>query len=232
MTPDLALIAAVCLFGVLALAEVLHPARERDYRRWPVNIGLGLAGLVIVRLFAVIAPMGAALWAAHHGVGMLNSVTLPAFAVGLITIVAMDLAVYWQHRSFHTVPWFWRWHRLHHRDQALDLSTGLRFHPAEALLSMVWKSAVVVMLGAPVWAVALFELWLMAGSMVEHANIRLPATADGFVRRFLVTPAFHRIHHSAHGDDAYHNFGFAISAWDRVFGSYREAPSGPRIGTP
>jgi sterol desaturase/sphingolipid hydroxylase (fatty acid hydroxylase superfamily) len=231
MSPQVALYLAVALFAALALAEVLRPDRAGQYRRWPLNIGLGLVGLLIVRVLAIVAPVGAALWAQGQGIGLLNIAAVPTFAAGLVTIVAMDFLVYWQHRAFHHVPWFWRWHKLHHRDEALDLSTGLRFHPAEAVLSMVWKSACVVALGAPVWAVPLFELWLMAGSMIEHANIRLPARVDAAVRRLMVTPAMHRVHHSAHSDDANHNFSFAISAWDKLFRSYRAVPSGPRIGT-
>lgn len=231
MSPQVALYLAVALFAALALAEVLRPDRAGQYRRWSLNIGLGLVGLLIVRVLAIVAPVGAALWAQGQGIGLLNMAAVPAFVAGLITLVVMDFAIYWQHRAFHSVPWLWRWHKLHHRDKALDLSTGLRFHPAEAVLSMVWKSACVVALGAPVWAVPLFELWLMAGSMIEHTNIRMSARIDAAVRRLMVTPAMHRVHHSAHSDDANHNFSFAISAWDKLFGSYREQSSGPRIGT-
>ncbi len=231
MSAQAVLILAALLFAALALAEVLRPDRAGQYRRWPINIGLGLVGLLIVRGLAMVAPMGAALWAQGHGIGMVNMAAVPAFVAGLITIVVMDFAIYWQHRAFHSIPWLWRWHKLHHWDEALDLSTGLRFHPAEAVLSMIWKSVCVVALGAPVWAVPLFELWLMAGSMIEHANIRMPARVDAVARRLMVTPAMHRVHHSAHSDDANHNFSFAISVWDKLFGSYRGTPSGPRIGT-
>jgi sterol desaturase/sphingolipid hydroxylase (fatty acid hydroxylase superfamily) len=230
MLPETALWLAVGLFGILAGCEFVRPARNSDYRRWPLNISLGLLGLVLVRLLAVLAALGAAFWAQGRGIGLLNMVPFPAVAAGVTTVIALDLSVYWQHRAFHTVPWLWRWHRLHHTDENLDVSTGLRFHPVEAGLSMIWKSTAAVALGAPVWAIVIFELWLMAGSLFEHANIRLGGPLDRMIRTVLVTPDMHRVHHSAHEDDANHNFSFAISIWDLIFGTYRAVPSGPRIG--
>ncbi len=217
--------------GLLIIAlEIITPDRPAAFRRWTINGAYGLISLIIPRLLLVIAPIGAAAWAAQQGFGLFNQFGAPAVFIGMATIIVMDLAVYWQHRAFHRVKWFWRWHRLHHKDQALDISTGVRFHPVEAFLSMLWKSACVVALGAPVWAVPLFEAWLIAGSLTEHGNVKLPPAVDHFMRQFLVTPAMHRVHHSAHSDDANHNFCFAISLWDRWFGTYRAKESGPRIG--
>ncbi len=231
MEPQTALILAVALFVSLALAELVMPDRTADYRRWPLNVSLGITGLLFVRLLGFMAPIGAAFWAEGQGIGLLNNLAVTDLLAAAITIILLDCAVYWQHRAFHRVPFLWRWHRLHHEDAALDLSTGLRFHPVEALLSMMWKSTCVVALGAPAWAVPLFELWLMSGSLAEHANIKLPGRLDQAIRHAIVTPAMHRVHHSAHSDDAVHNFSFAISLWDRLFGSYRAEPSGLRIGT-
>jgi sterol desaturase/sphingolipid hydroxylase (fatty acid hydroxylase superfamily) len=225
--------ALVFLLGLAVLIislELISLDRPPLFRRWAVNGILGLVSLIIPRLLLAIAPIGAAAWAAGQGFGLFNQFAAPAFLIGMTTIVLMDLAVYWQHRAFHRVDMLWRWHRLHHEDQALDISTGVRFHPVEALLSMFWKSVCVVALGAPVWAVPLFEAWLIAGSLIEHGNVKLPPAIDRFLRQFLVTPAMHRVHHSAHDDDANHNFCFAISLWDRWFRTYRATESGPRIG--
>jgi sterol desaturase/sphingolipid hydroxylase (fatty acid hydroxylase superfamily) len=155
---------------------------------------------------------------------------LPLLPAAILTVILLDLAVWWQHRQFHRRLWLWRWHKLHHADGALDLSTGVRFHPIEAIISLIWKSACTALLGAPPLAVPLFELWLTGGSFIEHANLHLPPRLDAVVRRIWVTPAMHAVHHSAHGDDANHNFGFAIALWDRLFRTYRPTASGPRIG--
>ena len=204
--------------------------RPAQPRRWIGNSALGLVSVIIPRLLLVIAPLGAAVWASDKGFGLFNQFSAPAALIGVATIILMDLAIYAQHRAFHRVDWFWRWHKLHHQDEALDISTGVRFHPVEVVLSMAWKSACVVALGVPVWAVPLFEAWLIAGSLFEHGNVRLPPRLDAFLRQFLVTPAMHRVHHSAHNDDANHNFCFAISVWDRCFGTYKAKESGPNIG--
>ena len=226
------LLAGVALFALLALGEWLSPDRARRYDRWLTNLGWGAVTLICTTLAAVIAPLAAALWAERAGFGLLNQVDLPFWASALIVIIVLDGAVYWQHRVFHRVDWLWRWHLLHHRDEALDLSTSVRFHPVEGLISLAWKASCTAALGAPVWTVPLFEFWLLAGSLIEHSNIRLPTALDRAVRWVIVTPAMHRVHHSPDGNDTNHNFGFAISVWDRLFGSYRAEPSGPRIGPP
>lgn len=227
-----ALIAGASLFATLALLEWLCPDRTAHYGRWIANLGWGAVTLVCTRLASFMAPLAAAIWAQESGFGLLNQVDLPLWADVLLVIILLDCAVYWQHRVFHRVDWLWRWHLLHHRDEALDLSTSVRFHPVEGLISLAWKAACAAALGAPPWAVPLFEFWLMAGSLVEHSNIRLPTAVDKVLRWMIVTPAMHRVHHSPHGDDTGHNFGFAIAIWDRLFGSYRATHSGPRIGPP
>ncbi len=226
------LIAAAILFGLVGLIEIALPARDAKRARWPRNLAWGFATMAATRLASVAAPLAAARWAAQNGLGLFNQIAIPQFALIIASVIFMDCAVYWQHRAFHRVTWFWRWHKLHHADQALDVTTAVRFHPIEGLISLVWKSAFAAALGIPIVAVPLFEFWLMAGSLIEHANIRLPRSIEYIVRSVLVTPAMHRIHHSAHDDDAQHNFGFAISAWDRVFRSYQSEPSGLVIGLP
>ena len=220
------------LFVLLALVEIWRPARGAQRGRWPLNLGLGLANAVGVRLLAVAAPVAAAGWAQGSDVGLFNVVGLPLWAEIILVIVAMDFAIYWQHRAMHVLPWGWALHRLHHADADFDVTTGVRFHPGEALLSMLYKAALVVLLGASPVAALAFEAYLAVGSMIEHANIRLPARADAALRRIWVTPDVHRVHHSAHGEDHNHNFGFAIGLWDRWFGTYRATPSGPKIGLP
>ena len=227
-----ALLAGLGLFALLTLLEWFLPDRKAHYERWFANLGWGAITLACTRLASFMAPLAAALWAQEAGFGLLNQVDLPGWADALLVIILLDCAVYWQHRLFHRVGWLWRWHALHHVDEALDLSTSVRFHPIEGLISLAWKAACAALLGAPPWAVPLFEFWLMAGSLVEHSNIRLPQPVDKVMRWFVVTPAMHRVHHSPDNNDTNHNYGFAIAIWDRLFGSYRATHSGERIGLP
>ena len=223
-------IAAMLL--LVALAEIVRPDRPAARGRWAVNFSLGLVNAVLVRLASVAAPAGVAVLAEPFDYGLLRQVDLPTPAVIIIAIIVMDFAIYWQHRLFHATRWGWVLHRLHHADRAMDVSTGVRFNPAEAIVSMLYKSALTLFLGLPLIAVLTFEAWLAVGSIIEHANLRLPARADAALRRVWVTPAMHRVHHSAHGQDHNHNYGFALSVWDHLFGTYRAQPSGQQIGLP
>jgi sterol desaturase/sphingolipid hydroxylase (fatty acid hydroxylase superfamily) len=215
-----------------ALVEAVRPDRAAVRGRWPVNFALGLGNALLVRLAGALAPAGVALWAAEQGVGLFNWIAMPAVLVVVLAILCMDFAIYWQHRALHRWSWGWALHRLHHADAAMDVSTAVRFHPAEALVSMLYKSALTLLLGLPLIAVLACEAWLAVGSILEHNNVRLAPRADAAVRRIWVTPAMHRVHHSAHGNDHNHNFGFALSIWDHLFGTHRAQPSGQQIGLP
>jgi sterol desaturase/sphingolipid hydroxylase (fatty acid hydroxylase superfamily) len=232
LTADTGLAIAVGVAAVLIVAELLFPARPAQRQRWPLNIGLGALTVMIGRLASAVGALSAAIWAQQAEIGLFN--LLPGFDAGkvVLTVILMDMAVYWQHRAFHRFGWMWRYHKLHHADTAMDISTGVRFHPGEILISLGWKSAAVIVLGVPPQAVPIFETWLMLGSVIEHSNVRLPERLDRLTRSILVTPAMHVIHHSAHANDANHNFGFAIAFWDHLFGSYRANRTGPTIGLP
>jgi sterol desaturase/sphingolipid hydroxylase (fatty acid hydroxylase superfamily) len=217
MTLSFSIIIAV--FMLIAALELISPARASTRKRWPLNIALGALNLVLVRLASVAGPFAV-------------TAVLPPALVTILVIILMDLAIYWQHRASHRFGWFWALHKLHHADADFDITTGLRFHPGEALLSMLYKGAVGALLGAPPEAMLLFELYIAVGSMIEHGNIALPPRLESVIRRFWVTPAMHTVHHSAHGDDHNHNYSFAISIWDRLFGTYRATGGGTMIGLP
>jgi sterol desaturase/sphingolipid hydroxylase (fatty acid hydroxylase superfamily) len=210
----------------------LSLSRARTWRRWPVNAALGAANLLLVRLASVAGPVTLASLAAKHHFGVFNQLPLPNLTTVILIIVLMDGAVYWQHRAFHRFKWAWALHKLHHADVDFDVTTGVRFHPGEALISMLFKGGVAALLGAPPAVVILFETWLAIGSLIEHGNIALPASLDRVVRRLWVTPAMHRIHHHAEGNDHQHNFSFALSVWDHLFGTYRASSLGRKIGLP
>jgi sterol desaturase/sphingolipid hydroxylase (fatty acid hydroxylase superfamily) len=223
--------AIVAVLAAMAAAEWIWPDRAAARReRWLRNFGLGLFNAAMVRIIGVAAPASAGAWVSAHDVGMFQWLNAPLWAVLAGGIILMDLAIYGQHRALHSTGWGWALHRLHHADAAMDVSTAVRFNPAEALVSMLYKSLLTLILGLPLVAVLAFEAWLAIGSAIEHANVRVPPRADAALRRFWVTPAMHRVHHSAHGDDHNHNYGFALSIWDRMFGTYRAAAAGQQIG--
>jgi len=221
----------VLLLVLLVLAEWRWPRHQADpdrRHRWPVNLGFGLAGALCLRLLMPWLAIDAALWARQNDVGLLHAWTVPSWLAVVVTLLALDLLIYAQHRLMHRVGWLWRLHRLHHSDLALDASSGVRFHPLEILFSMGLKIATVVVLGAAPAAVLAFEILLNGFAMFTHANLALPPRLDRILRWMVVTPDMHRIHHSVLRDEHDRNFGFNASWWDRLFGSYREAPRQPQ----
>jgi len=217
-------------FGVLAImaaAEVIAPRRIRSLNRlarWPANLGLVFLNSIIVRLLFPAAAVGVAVVAASRGWGVFNVYQIPLLLSVLITVVVMDCVIYLQHVMFHAVPVLWRLHRVHHADLDFDVTTGARFHPIEIILSMLIKFATILLLGAPVIAVIIFEVLLNATAMFNHSNVRLPLGLDRVLRWFVVTPDMHRVHHSVEDDETNSNFGFNLPWWDRLFGTYRDQP--------
>jgi len=181
---------------------------------------------LLLRLVFPAAAVGAAADAATNGWGLLQLLDAPAWLAVPLAMLALDLAIYGQHRLSHVWPPLWRLHRVHHCDLDIDVSTALRFHPLEILLSMLYKIAAVYLLGAPPLAVLLFEMLLTGCAMFNHSNLRLPARADAALRRLLVTPDMHRVHHSTRRTEHDSNFGFSLSCWDHLFASYRAQPAG------
>lgn len=218
------------VFALVALAEARWPARsggESRARRWPRNILLMVTGTLAVHLTTPLVALAAAFAARAANFGLFAMLPLPGWLEILLAILLLDLVVYGQHRLFHRVPFLWRLHRAHHSDRTLDVSSGIRFHPGEILVSMVIKSTAVLILGAPPVAVLAFAILLNATSLFSHGNIRLAPALDRGLRRLMVTPAMHRIHHSEDAREHASNFGFALSVWDRLFGSYRAAAARP-----
>jgi len=226
--PRLAVIAAIA--AVLLLAEYLIAARPQARRRWPTNLGLGAVNALLGFALVAAFPVGAAAWAEGEGIGLFRWLEAPEWLALPLTVILLDLAVYWQHRWMHAVPALWRLHRLHHRDTAMDVTTGVRFHPGEIIVSGLYKAALVVLLGASPAAALVFETWIAAASLWEHANLRLPPALDRRLRRLIVTPAMHVVHHGCDRMDTDSNFGFSTSLWDRLFGSYRDQATSERLG--
>ena len=216
------------VFALMAISELIGPRRTQTIGRgwrWPNNLGVVAVDTLLVRILFPTTAVGMALVAEAHGLGLFNVVQLPPWFGVLASVILLDLAIYFQHVLFHAVPVLWRLHRMHHADLDIDVTTGLRFHPIEILLSMVIKLAVVIALGAPALAVLLFEVLLNATSMFNHSNVRIPEGFDGVLRWFVVTPDMHRVHHSILLRETNSNFGFNLPWWDRLFGTYRPQPA-------
>lgn len=221
-----ALLFVTVLLTLLAL-ESRWPRRGWQQRRWPRvarHLGLVVLDTALLRVTLPLLATGAAALAEAHGFGLLRLLAVPAPLAVLASLLLLDLAIWAQHVAMHRVPLLWRLHRVHHTDTDFDASTALRFHPLEIVLSMGWKIAVVFALGAPVAAVAAFELLLSCCALFNHANLALPARLDAWLRHVLVTPDVHRIHHSIHRDETDSNYGFSVVWWDRLFGTWRAAP--------
>ncbi|MES0809410.1 sterol desaturase family protein [Roseibium sp. SCPC15] len=215
------------IFLIMALLEVGLPRRELKtgrLKRWPTNWGFILLDALLVRLIFPIGGVGLALFAEERGWGVFGSLGWSGWVAGLVTFLVLDLAVWFQHLVSHKVPIFWRIHRVHHADSEMDATTALRFHPIEILLSFIWKGLVIVLLGGPVEAVLIFEIVLNASAVFGHANVRIPSKFDWLLRLLIVTPDMHRIHHSVVRRETDSNYGFYLSVWDRLFGTYVEAP--------
>lgn len=217
-------------FGCLAvfgLWEIVKPTRKLIVSkpwRWANNLGLTFFNSFLLRFTFPILAVGMAIIAEEKGWGLLNLIELPLWLAVVIAITLQDLIIYAQHVLFHHVPIFWRLHRVHHADTDYDVTTGARFHPIEIVLSMMIKLGVVIMLGPPVVSVILFEIILSSMAMFNHANASLPGPVDKVVRSLLVTPDMHRVHHSSRFPEFNRNFGFNLSIWDRIFGTYQSEP--------
>jgi sterol desaturase/sphingolipid hydroxylase (fatty acid hydroxylase superfamily) len=227
------LLAFAGLLAILTIWEVLAPRRHQDlgrWLRWPGNLGVVLLDTLLVRLLFPTTAIALALVCEARGWGLLQALALPAWAAIPLAVLALDLAIYLQHVLFHAVPALWRLHRMHHADQDIDVTTGVRFHPIEILLSMGIKLGVVAALGTPAVAVFAFEVLLNATSMFNHSNVRMPLWLDRVLRWMVVTPDMHRVHHSIVVRETNSNFGFNLPWWDRLFGTYRDQPAAGHDG--
>ena len=225
------------VFLAMAAIESLRPKRTLSVskgRRWLTNLGIAAVDTLVLRLMALvavpIAAVAAAFYASEHGLGLLNQLAWPGWVKLIVALLVLDLAIWFQHLVSHKVPIFWRLHQVHHADRDIDVTTAVRFHPVEIALSMLWKIAVVVPLGASPFAVFLFEVILNACAMFNHANIALPPWLDMVLRLFIVTPDMHRVHHSVLKSEHDRNYGFNLSLWDRLFRTYLAEPSAGQEG--
>ena len=219
-----------CFFGVfcsMSLWELAAPRRRHTVSkplRWANNLALVVLNSVLLRALFPAAAVGVAAFATQQGWGLFNYFAVPLWMAMLVSVVLLDFVIYLQHVMFHAVPLLWRLHRVHHADLDIDVTTGIRFHPIEIMLSMLIKVVVILALGPPVMAVVIFEVLLNATSLFNHGNVRMSPALDRVLRLLLVTPDMHRVHHSIEEDETNSNFAFNLSIWDRLFGTYHDQP--------
>lgn len=224
---------SVGVLTALIALETLFPRKQRvmpRLGRWITNLSLGGFSLIAVRLMGPLTVASAALAAEASGFGLLPLLPLPAWATAVAALIVLDVAMWAQHMAMHKWPLLWRLHQVHHADRDLDVTSGLRFHPFEAAVSMVWKAGVVFLLGAPLAVALAYEIVLGSMALFTHANLRLPLWLDRVLRYVIVTPDMHRVHHSVVRAETDANFGNALSIWDRLFLTYRQDPEGGQAG--
>lgn len=237
------------VFVLMAVLEALLPAREAVLSRktrWLGNLSMVVMGALVSRILLPATLVGVSLWAQQKGIGVFNvlldavpadasssnqllnsgeplnnsSTYLVHIAIVTLSVLLLDMLIYWQHRLFHTVPMLWRFHKMHHADSHVDTTTGLRFHPVEIAMSLGIKASAVVILGVPAIAIVIFEVALNGFALFNHANIRLPQKWDDRIGLLLITQRLHRIHHSQAKNESNSNYGFSVSWWDRLFNSF------------
>ncbi|HEY9825866.1 MAG TPA: sterol desaturase family protein [Stenomitos sp.] len=216
------------VFVLMALWEQTAPCRPLSMprlQRWLSHLGLAILNTGLLRVVLPLAAVGIAEIAQSRSWGLFNVLIVPQALAIVGSLIVLDFVIYGQHVLMHVVPWLWRLHQVHHADLDLDVTTAIRFHPAEMVLSMGLKMATVAILGMPPFAVATFEILLNASAMFNHSNIALPPKLEQGLKWILVTPNMHRIHHSIKPEESNRNFGFNLPWWDHWCGTYQAQPS-------
>ncbi len=217
----------ITILAVMALAETVFPKKQRALpraHRWTSNLMLVVIDSLVVRILFPIVAVGVASWAISQGWGLFNLIDLPMWLEIVISIIILDMMIYWQHVVSHHIPFLWALHKVHHADRDIDVTTGSRFHPIEIALSMAYKMILMIILGPAVLAVIIFEIILNGTAMFNHSNVKLPLKLDRILRGLIVTPDMHRVHHSVIVGETNSNYGFSLSIWDRLFKSYVAQP--------
>jgi sterol desaturase/sphingolipid hydroxylase (fatty acid hydroxylase superfamily) len=229
--PLVRLLAFAAIFLSMAGFELYSPRLERaemlgalKARRWFTNVAILVLSSLVLRVIFPLAAVGTALWAKENGYGLFHLVDMPVWIAGILAFALLDFAVWLEHLLSHKIPLLWRIHRMHHADTGFDLTTALRFHPLEIVLSMFWKALIILCLGPPAVSVLLFEIVLNGTAMFNHSNVKLPLGFDRLLRRVLVTPDMHRVHHSSYKAETNTNYGFNFPFWDYLFGTYCAQP--------
>jgi len=219
--------AFISVFVIMALLECVFPRRNQSVskqKRWFTNFGLIIVDTIALRITIPIFAIGVASIAVERSWGLFSFVSLPMWLEVMLAVILLDLLIYAQHFASHKIPLLWRFHKVHHVDRDLDVTSGFRFHPIEIIFSMLFKLLCIIALGAPVIAIFTFEVILNASAMFNHSNVKLPLSLDSQLRKIIITPDMHRVHHSAIQQETDTNYGFFLSCWDKLFNTYHAQP--------
>ena len=215
------------LLFILAGIEFLIPLAQRRItrsRQWLTNITIVIIDNLTLKLFFPLLAVGIAKYADENSIGLFNLIEINYIVSVVLSLLMLDLLIYGQHLMMHKMPFFWRLHRMHHTEIGLDVTSAVRFHPIEIIISMLIKMAFVLMMGIPIAAVILFEVVLNGLALFNHSNIKVPAFLEKILRTIVITPEIHWIHHSKFEDETNSNYGFNLCIWDKLFGTYIDRP--------
>lgn len=215
------------MFALMAIAEAVFPRKARTQKRakrWVTNWLIAILDSVSLRILMPVLAVEMAVYAEAKAWGLLALAELPDWMATAAAFILLDVAIYGQHVATHKIPLLWRFHKMHHADRDVDVTTGLRFHPVEIIFSMAFKLVCVVLIGPSALAVVLFEVVLNASAMFNHSNLKLPLIVDKHLRHVIVTPDMHRVHHSIIPGETNSNYGFFFAFWDRLFKTYTAQP--------
>jgi len=226
----LALLAGFTVVALWETAAPMRPSSQPTGRRWAVNFALYLIGQAAARLLLPLAAITLAAQVHGRGLGLLPWLGVPTWPALLLGVLALDLGRWALHAAQHHVPWLWRLHRVHHSDLEFDCTLGLRFHPLEGLLSAGVILVLVAGLGVSPWAVLLSDTLTIALGFFAHGNVTLSPAWRARLSPWLVTPDFHRVHHSVRRAESQANFGSLFTFWDRLAGTARDAPADGQLG--
>lgn len=212
-------------FLVMFAVETIRPCRKWDIAR-PIRLffhaALSIFNSLILRLIAV-TPLF--LWLAFvnsKGWGMCSLFGLTGVSEILLSLVLLDMFDYWWHRWNHRVPFLWRFHKVHHVDTHVDVTTSLRFHPGELLISSALKAVWILIVGPSVWTFVIFEASVTLASQFHHTNVDFPDRVENAIRSIIVTPRYHAAHHTVSPRTGNNNFSTILILWDKMFDTYRQ----------
>ncbi len=226
----------VAYFGSLAVVgfwEVFYLRRELSasvLTRWVSAAALTGINTLLFRFAAPLLTIPFAIWLTQREIGLFNAIDAPLWLAVLVSFWVLDFSRWFQHWLLHRVPILWLLHRTHHTDQDYDFTTGLRFHPGDALFTASFQILVIALLGAPVEAVVLIEIVTVVFAFFSHGNLMIPLGADQVLRLCIVTPDVHRLHHSVVAAETNANLGGFVTWWDRLLGTYLDQPEGGHEG--
>ena len=213
---------------IMSVWESIAPRRQlkaNKPHRWARNFSLGMLERIVTKVLLPFTTASIAIVSAQENIGIFHHTQIPSLIIFVISFLILDFVMYLQHVIFHFIPVFWRFHRVHHIDQDMDVTTGFRVHPLQAIVTFIILAVTVLGLGIPFSAIVAFEISVTAILMFNHGNISYPTKYEKWLLTFIITPEMHRVHHSSTPNETNSNYGFIFPWWDKLLGTYRAQPA-------